>query len=659
MAEGTRLARVEEASKVNCENIAALQTGQIEAQRQILENQARLGSVEESLTEVKSMLQRLLDKQPEINDTGKHSTDGSSNRQQTNQHLNTNLSHQWHKSIKVEIPMFDGEGVEEWVFKVHEYFDIYDVSTEMRLRVISFHLCGAAYTWYRLGVDNGIRYTWEAFLDALLVRFGNNTFFDPKATLKELKQTQSVAEYQFQFEELSNQVTGLNEEWLVALFVAGLQEHLKCELRMAQPKSYVQAVSIAKLHEQKHAALQQVPRYVVPKTGAGNDIKVVGGASFGGKGVGTRSYSTNFRTQNSHSGQQAVSSQASNSGGGANVGAGNSGIKHLTAAEIRQRREKGLCYYCDERYTPTHKCKTSSLLLMGDEDMEELWPREPPEEEQQVEEMNEEPVEKLPGISFNAMAGQYLPSTIRVQVQCMGKPLILLVDGGSTHNFIKTSAANGLGLTMQEIAPFRVYVGSGDSILCSYRCNQLPIQVQRYSFVVDFFVLDMQGADMVLGVQWLETLGFVRTHYKDLTMEFTVGGQQVLLKGERAMKHDPISCKTLQKMVRSEEVSSFYQLCVLDPGKDHEQQQGDSDPDVSACLDRHAAVFEEPKELPPYRDIDHSIYLLPGAKPVSVRPYKYPHFQKGEIERMVEEMMAAGIIRDSQSTFSSPILLVK
>ena len=50
----------------------------------------------------------------------------------------------------------------------------------------------------------------------------------------------------------------------------------------------------------------------------------------------------------------------------------------------------------------------------------------------------------------------------------------------------------------------------------------------------------------------------MQTHYKDLTMEFFVGEQQVLLKGERTMKHDPISCKVLKKMVRSEEVASFY-----------------------------------------------------------------------------------------------------
>ena len=59
------------------------------------------------------------------------------------------------------------------------------------------------------------------------------------------------------------------------------------------------------------------------------------------------------------------------------------------------------------------------------------------------------------------------------------------------------------------------------------------------------------------------------------------------------------------------------------------------------------------------RDTEHQIDLLLGSKPVHVRPYRYPHFQKAEIERLVTEMLNSGIIRDSKSSFSSPVLLIK
>ncbi|XP_062085366.1 uncharacterized protein LOC133791453 [Humulus lupulus] len=81
--------------------------------------------------------------------------------------------------------------------------------------------------------------------------------------------------------------------------------------------------------------------------------------------------------------------------------------------------------------------------------------------------------------------------------------------------------------------------------------------------------------------------------------------------------------------------------------------------EVQPLLQKYHEVIVVPKGLPPTCSHDHRIPLIPGKGPVSVRPYKYPHFQKSEIERLVNELLASGVIRVSNSPYSSPVLLVK
>ena len=70
-------------------------------------------------------------------------------------------------------------------------------------------------------------------------------------------------------------------------------------------------------------------------------------------------------------------------------------------------------------------------------------------------------------------------------------------------------------------------------------------------------------------------------------------------------------------------------------------------------------VFEPPTGLPPARECDHRIHLLPNTTPVAVRPYRYPQLQKDELEEQCTKMLEQGIIRPSTSPFSAQVLLVK
>ena len=76
-------------------------------------------------------------------------------------------------------------------------------------------------------------------------------------------------------------------------------------------------------------------------------------------------------------------------------------------------------------------------------------------------------------------------------------------------------------------------------------------------------------------------------------------------------------------------------------------------------LQQYNKLFEEPISLPPERTYDHHIPLKDERQVVKMRPYRYPTVQKDEIERLVTDMKATGIIRDSRIPFASPVVLVK
>jgi hypothetical protein len=70
-------------------------------------------------------------------------------------------------------------------------------------------------------------------------------------------------------------------------------------------------------------------------------------------------------------------------------------------------------------------------------------------------------------------------------------------------------------------------------------------------------------------------------------------------------------------------------------------------------------VFFTPQGLPPSCGVhDHSIPLVPGSLSPNIRPYRHPFSQKNEIEKMVQELLNAGVIHPSTSPYSSSVVMV-
>ena len=80
---------------------------------------------------------------------------------------------------------------------------------------------------------------------------------------------------------------------------------------------------------------------------------------------------------------------------------------------------------------------------------------------------------------------------------------------------------------------------------------------------------------------------------------------------------------------------------------------------LQAIISKHQLVFSTPQGLPPSCGVHyHSIPLILGSLPPNIRPYRHPFSQKNEIEKMVQELLNAGIICPSMSPYSSLLVMV-
>lgn len=125
------------------------------------------------------------------------------------------------------------------------------------------------------------------------------------------------------------------------------------------------------------------------------------------------------------------------------------------------------------------------------------------------------------------------------------------------------------------------------------------------------------------------------------------------------MVKSQISLKSMMKHVKGEGMGVLLELNATQKQTTAETKDNPEQSEIQDVLKLFPSVFKPIEGLPPVRRYDHAIDLKFGEGPVSVCPYRYPQFQKDEIERLVSEMLAAGIIQPSTSPFSSPVLLVK
>jgi hypothetical protein len=243
---------------------------------------------------------------------------------------------------------------------------------------------------------------------------------------------------------------------------------------------------------------------------------------------------------------------------------------------------------------------------------------------------------------------QNMLQCIRLQGKVGALPVLMLVDSGANKNFMSRRLALALGLQITDTSAKRIRLGDGYAAPTLGECYGVIICVQGVKWEIDVVLFELGGYDLILGMAWLTQIGCTYIDWVEKKMRFEYQGEWIEIRGVRTRE-----CTPLQDYVDDNHFAQMH--CDINSGMITPNQQLE----MKLVLDKFDHVFKEPQGLPPKRQQEHAIHLLKGQGPVNVRPYRYPHHHKTEIEKQVKELLLSGVIRPSQSAFSSPVILVK
>ena len=541
----------------------------------------------------------------------------------------------------MDFPHFNGGDPYEWLDKVEHYFHVYEVAREDKVATACFYLDGKANSWWRwikAQYDKEERRIgWTAFEREFIAQWGPSPVVNHHGQLAKLKQEGKVQVYIEEFRRLQTMVRGWTEETLVGTFIEGLKPWLAKELKLKQPQRLREAMRMAEILDESYYSERRPIN----------------------ENMGSK-FSKTLQTKTPWKGNGVVETSIKEK---------SNDVRKLSREEVQERIKKGLCFKCGEKWGRDHRCKAGQVFVIAvpSDDEDEIGNEVESSDEEEPRVIDHGKSEREAELSLNALSGASKPSTMRLMAWIGKYEVTLLVDSGSSHNFINANIVRKLGLRGVTVEPFEVKVANGDKLKCEEVVRDVKMNVQGVRITTDLHVLTLVGLDVVLGNAWLKRLGKVIMDFDVMKMEFKLGGKKRTWTALSSKEIMPCEANMLERLckggaqcfavIRASENQVEEVEKMVGEGLEIELQRLPNR--IRKVVEAHRSVLEVPTSLPPPRNFDHRITLKDESKPVNVPPYRYAYFQKGEIERQVEEMLKNGLIRPSTSPFSSPVLLVR
>ena len=234
------------------------------------------------------------------------------------------------------------------------------------------------------------------------------------------------------------------------------------------------------------------------------------------------------------------------------------------------------------------------------------------------------------------------------------KPFCVLFDSGATHSFISTRSAKQLGLENRRMATsYRIKLPNNSVIECPLSYQLVPITIGETTFPVDLIQFDLSDFDIILGMNWLHSYG-AQIDCEDLKVILKdEKGRKMCFYGQREANPCPLISTMKVSKLLSQGCIGYWCYAVSTPIKEEGVEN------IPVVCEFEDVFPEELPELPPQREIDFGIELIPGTQPISKAPYRMAPTELKELKLQLDELLQKGFIRPSVSPWGALVLFVK
>lgn len=115
--------------------------------------------------------------------------------------------------------------------------------------------------------------------------------------------------------------------------------------------------------------------------------------------------------------------------------------------------------------------------------------------------------EKPMELSTCSAEGLTSPRTLKLRRKIGGKEVVVLIDSGASHNYINQKVVKEMRLPIIDTPPYSVSLGDGHKRMARGRCEKIIVHLEEATVEEEFYVYELSGVDVILGVAWLEKLG--------------------------------------------------------------------------------------------------------------------------------------------------------